>query len=122
MGWNIRRLENGDLCCTITEFEDKIIIQITYAGQLDTTFQVLRDDVQVLVGNTLLSDGTDLKNRVIAGEIGKLLALESNKQLILSVSSKIWKCMQGSEFDIMTRVLSTLKDTMNEKFQITSTI
>ncbi|ANZ75048.1 BA75_02772T0 [Komagataella pastoris] len=121
MGWNIKRLEDGDLCCTITEFEDKVVIQVTYAGQLDTTFQVLRDDVQVLVGNTMVSDGTDLKNRVIAGEIGKLLALESNKQLILSISSKIWKCMPGSEFDVMTKVLLTVKEAMNEIPQATTT-
>ena len=106
------------LTCTILDFQDKIIINLSLDGETDISYDIQipqqnefkrpyqiddlnnevdneldNDDISstsTIVPIVLIGAGNNIKTQVLASQIGKVMSEESNKNIILNISGRIF--------------------------------
>lgn len=105
-------------------FQNKRILFIRYNGQIDTTFDVAVPDSSSLFElqsnpesenfriekNCLFGDNLNLKLSVLINQVSKLLYGRGGetRNLVVSLSSKLFKIKEISDFDVIIFILQLL--------------
>lgn len=116
-----------ELTCTIVEFNDKIILNMSKNGEMDISYDLQiptfsdlkkptrRYDVEdfehqnnndnehavlntTIVPTVLIGGHNDMKTQVVASQIGQLMSLMSAKNVILNMSGKLFGLDSKEEY------------------------
>ncbi|KAH3680147.1 hypothetical protein WICMUC_000548 [Wickerhamomyces mucosus] len=116
--------QQNELTVQIVDFADKKVVFIRFDGEIDTTFDVKAPDSRVmfeLVSNPemedfmvekqcLIGNNTEVKLSVVINQVAKLLyGRGETRNLVISLSSKIFARDDGKDFDKIIMVLNLLK-------------
>ncbi|GMG56448.1 unnamed protein product [Ambrosiozyma monospora] len=133
-----------ELTCSILEFANKFLINVSKNGEIDMSFDVqlpteqkrmnrysyedddfdgsnMKDINEGVMANVLIGNNANLKNQVLATQVGKLVNQfnpQKKNSLILNVSGKIFAKSENATNDDFTRlnfVLELIKDCFNVK-------
>ncbi|QPG72741.1 hypothetical protein FOA43_000042 [Brettanomyces nanus] len=133
-----RQLESCELTCRIVEFLDKVIVDIQKDGEMDVSYDIQLGKTGIkkhpigstieenvydavldnnIVPTSLLDGSCNVKNQVVASQIGKLMGELQKRNVIVNMSGKLFKGteFEKSDFQRLQIVVKLVRDTYEKK-------